>query len=175
MKYLFIELEIQDGERIHTHRCLHTTKCKNINYAAEYYAAHYWGYSERTFNDNSWYAHVGEIAIECTDVKELTKSQYDFMYNVFYGGNITEDDTTILYPADNAPENFSELEIKEFKETWGQTHSEICSALNLDNEGAEDSLRSDYFWLEKDQKWYPAFCSLYTEREQEIADYLMNF
>lgn len=171
MKYLFIELEIQDGEREHTHRVLETTNCKNINFAAEYYAAHYWGYSE---NDNgAWYAHAGEIAIECVDVKELTKSEYDFVYNLFHGISLTEDDTAILYPVKNNPKNFSEQEIKDFKEEWGQTHQEICSALCLDEDGAEDVLKEDNFWHEKDQKWYPTFSSMFSEREQEIADYLM--
>jgi hypothetical protein len=172
MKYLFIELEIQDGERRHTHRQVHTTKCKNINFAAEYYAAHYWGYSERTFGENAWYAHAGEIAIECVDVKELTKSEYDFVYNLFHGANIAEDDTTILYPEKNEPENFSEQEIKDFKKEWGQTHQEICSALCLYEDGAEEFLNVENFWHEEDKMWYPKFSSLFSEREQKIADYL---
>ena len=236
MKYLFIELKIQDGEREHTHRVLHTTNAKNIQFAAQRYAAQYWGKSELSFK--AWFTHGGEIAIEVSDVKELTKFEYDLMYKFFYdkndmnnnnyfnivhagyrqesereeiqiydgeNGNIflyptnegldvdvysqnyeinsmtiweddlsgeTEDDIDVLYPT---KKDFSNLEIKNFKEHWGQSHDEICAALDLDQEGAEGFLVGDYFWVYEDQKWYPTFSSLYSEREQEIADYLQSF
>jgi len=168
MKYLYIELEIQDGERNHTHRCLHTTKCKNINFAGEYYTAHFWGFSERTFNDNAWYAHAGEIAIECVDVKELTKPEFDFLHYIFRGGEKPNIDIVEVKNSDN----ITEQEIKKFKESWGQTHEEICAELDLNEEGGEEFINEENFWHEKDELWYPKFSSLFTEREQKIADYL---
>jgi len=121
-------------------------------------------------NIDDYKRNIKELLIKhFEDNPELKKSWSDWFNNI-------EDDTTILHPVDNESENFSELEIKEFKENWGQTHEEICSALNLKNEDAGDFLRSDYFWLEENQKWYPTFSSVYSEREQAIADYLMiNF
>lgn len=175
MKYLFITLEIQDGERVHTHRVLETTNCKNINFAAEYYAAHYWGYGERTFKDmdnHAWFFHGDEIAIDVENVKELTKSEFDYVYNLFYGFTQTKDDTTILHPVDDNPKDFSDAEIEEFKQNWGQSESEVCSALSLDEEEAGAFLVNDYFYLEDEQKWYEKFSSIYSEKEQEIADYL---
>jgi hypothetical protein len=32
----------------------------------------------------------------------------------------------------------------------------------------------DYFWIEEDKKWYNIEASMFTEREQEIADYLRS-
>jgi len=166
MKYLFIELQIQDGERRHTHRTLHTTNCKNINFAAQRYAATYWGDSSRDFGGNAWYAHGGEIAIECTDVQELTKPEYDFLQGLFYGIK-----PNVSIPNDEL-QNFSQQEIDEFKENWGQTESEVCSALCLDEEEAGAFLVNDYFYY--DDKWYEKFSSMYSEREIVIAEYLKN-
>jgi len=81
-KYLFIELSVQDGERQHTHLCLHATKAKNLDFVAQRYAAQYWGESYR--DDDVWYAHGGEIAIRLTRFKELTKAKYLFLHNLFY-------------------------------------------------------------------------------------------
>ena len=81
-KYLFITLSIRDGEREHTHRVLHATKCKNIDFAAEYYAAHFWGPSSR--EDGGWSAWGGEIFIEVSKVTELTPSEYEYLYGLFY-------------------------------------------------------------------------------------------
>lgn len=82
MKHLFIQLAIQDGEREHTHRVLHTTNAQNINFAAEYYAAHYWGYSYK--DNNRWYAWGGEISIQVEKVQELTQEEFDKLSNLFY-------------------------------------------------------------------------------------------
>ena len=175
MKYLFITLEVQHGELCHDHRVLHTTKCNDINFAAEYFAAHYWGYGERTFkdmDDHSWYFNGGEVAINVESVKELNKLEYDLLYCLFYDPTSTKDDTVVLHPVNGEPKDFSDAEIKEFKENWGQSESEVCSALNLDEEEAGAFLVNDYFYLEREQKWYEKFSSMYSEREQEIADYL---
>jgi len=82
LRYLFITLDVHDGERTHTHRVLHRTKCKNINFAAEYYAAHFWGYAMR--EDCGWSAWGGEILIEVSKVVELTSSKYEYLSRLFY-------------------------------------------------------------------------------------------
>ena len=73
---------------------------------------------------------------------------------------------------DPAPENFSMVEIMDFKDAWGQTHDEICDCLGFDVETSDDLLTDDYFWLEEDKKWYPKSATAFTEREENIADYL---
>jgi len=67
--------------------------------------------------------------------------------------------------------NFTDDEIEEFKENWGQTHKEICTNLGY-NKDCDEILIDDYFWIEADQKWYNKSASMFTEREQAIADYL---
>lgn len=71
----------------------------------------------------------------------------------------------------NDPNNFSDVEIAEFKKNWGQSHSEICANLGYDKDCSE-ILIDDYFWIEEDQMWYNKSASMYTDREQAIADYL---
>ena len=78
-----------------------------------------------------------------------------------------------LLEESNAPENFSLVEVEDFKDEWGQFHDEICAALDVpDSNDADDILMDDYFWLATDNKWFPKCSSLYSEREQAIADYL---
>lgn len=81
-KKLFIELDVRDGERVHTHRVLTETTCEDINFAGQWYASHYWG---ETYRDgNSWYAWGGEIAITLKEVKELTKDEFKLLNKIFY-------------------------------------------------------------------------------------------
>ena len=63
-------------------------------------------------------------------------------------------------------------EINEFKRYWGQTHKEICNALGYNPRTSDDLLMEDYFWIEDDLSWYPKISSIYTDKDQIIADYL---
>lgn len=86
MKYLFIELNIRDGEREYEYRCLHTTSCENLDFAAEWYAAHFWGDSNLDrYSKCRWEAWGGEISIGLEKYKELTKNEYDYLNELFYG------------------------------------------------------------------------------------------
>ena len=233
MKYLLITLEVQDGERRHTHRNLHTTNAKDIQFAAQRYAASYWGYAE---HENDWWWVNWEFAIRVKLVKELSEYEYrlmselmsetithtDFYFKIVHAGwnkdsqreeiqihcgengnlflfqddgklgficdvygqtdhvstmqvweeDLQPEDELELLEESNAPENFSELELEEFKSNWGQTHVEICANLDYDIEDADDLLVDDYFWLETERKWYPKCASTYSKREQAIADFL---
>lgn len=77
---------------------------------------------------------------------------------------------------DNDPRNFSDVEIEEFKQKWGQYHNEITANLGypLSHSQSDELLMEDYFWIEADKFWFPKSASLYTPREQAIADYLRN-
>lgn len=231
MKYLLIILDVREGERVHTHRVLHTTNAKNIQFAAERYVSTFWGEGER--EDNYWWF-FGEITAKLKMVKELSEYEYRLLSELFSetivhsknyfeivhagwckesqreeiqihageNGNVFlfQDDGKLgfivdaygqtdhvatmqvweedLAPEDdlleesNAPENFSLVELEDFKDEWGQTHDEICCELGYDEEGSDDLLMVDYFWLDEEQKWYPKCASTYSEREQAIADYL---
>lgn len=81
-RFLFISLSIQDGEREHTHGVLHQTKCEHLDFAVQYYAAHFWGYSYLL--DGAWYAWGGEIAIEVDHYKEIDSAVYSLLHNLFY-------------------------------------------------------------------------------------------
>lgn len=83
MKYLFIQINIRDGERVHNHRVVIQTKCKNLRFAAQYYIAHYWGESKHD-GEGSWYAHGGEIALTLDFFKVISKSTYKLLNNLFY-------------------------------------------------------------------------------------------
>ena len=173
MKYLFIELQIQDGERQHIHRILITTLAENVQFVAQRYAASYWGWGKREDKDNYWWVD-GEITIKVVRVTELSEFMYRAMSDIF-SGNVRPDLTPLSddgipqEPTD--PENFSDLEVQEFKDEWGQDDEEINSNLDLEDDST-DYLMGDYFWLEAEKQWYPKCSSMYSEREQAIADYL---
>jgi hypothetical protein len=105
----------------------------------------------------------------------LIKTEEGFIVDV-YGQNdiidsITVFEDDIAVEESNAPENFSDVEIEEFKEAWGQTHDEICTNLGYDKD-CDELLIDEYFWIEEDQKWYNRSASLFSDREQQIARYL---
>jgi hypothetical protein len=65
-------------------------------------------------------------------------------------------------------------EIREYYKNWGQKHKEICANLDYDHKTSDDLLMEDYFWLQSQKEWYPKISSVYSDREQEIADHLRN-
>ena len=84
-RYLFIQLKVQDGEREHTHRVLHTTTGTNLQFAAERYVATFWGFSELEKDTGSWYAHGGEIALSLDKYIELSFDEFKQLSRLFYG------------------------------------------------------------------------------------------
>ena len=85
LKYLFIHIKIQDGEREHDHRVLHTTYANNLDFAVERYVASFWGWGERLHNDDVWYWNGGEFAGRLESYKELSKKEYYKINKLFYG------------------------------------------------------------------------------------------
>jgi hypothetical protein len=82
MRYLYIEFEVQDGERRHTHRSQHTTRAKNINFAGERFVATFWGHGERENNDEWWWI-GGEFAMRLVKVIEMTEHEHRMMNKFF--------------------------------------------------------------------------------------------
>jgi hypothetical protein len=76
MKHLFIHLKVQDGERVHDHKVLHTTNAENLAFAAERYVASYWGYGE---HDGDWWWFNGEIAATLETYSELTEQEFEIL------------------------------------------------------------------------------------------------
>jgi len=70
------------------------------------------------------------------------------------------------------PNNFSLVEQEDFLDQWGQLTDEVCAELGYDEETSDDLLMVDYFYYEPKKYWIPKISSLYTPREQSIADYL---
>ena len=79
MKRLFIHLVIQDGEREHDYKVIHTTNCNNLDFAADWYVAHFCGRGERQYNDEWWFFWGGEIAGKLIKYQELTDDEYKIL------------------------------------------------------------------------------------------------
>ena len=75
MTHLYIEIEIQEGEFEHTHKILHTTNCENLEFAVQWYCAHFWE-ADDIYHDEDWwwwdYVHCGRVS------KWKTVSEKDF-------------------------------------------------------------------------------------------------
>jgi hypothetical protein len=84
MKYLFITLEVQDGEHRHTHRVLSVTGGNNIQFAAQRYASMYYG-ENGDHNGDWWNFYSGTIAVKMVRVVELTEFEYKLMSDIFSG------------------------------------------------------------------------------------------
>lgn len=82
-KYLYIRLEIQDGDREHTHHVLTETTEDNLEEVVQEYSRTYWGEGE-CVEDDVWMFNGGEFAIELYTWKELTKEEYELIFNTLY-------------------------------------------------------------------------------------------
>ena len=74
---LLIKIEIQDGERRHNHKVLHTTYCKNVDFAVEYYVAHYWGQGIREYKNEWWW--YGDFAGRLETYYVLTEDEWNIL------------------------------------------------------------------------------------------------
>jgi hypothetical protein len=72
------------------------------------------------------------------------------------------------------PNNFSLVEQEDFLDQWGQLTDEVCAELGYDEKDSDDLLMEDYFYYEPKKYWIPKSSSMYTPREQSIADYLRS-
>ena len=64
--------------------------------------------------------------------------------------------------------------VEKFIAEWGQTTEEICANLGYDLEDSDDLLMVDYFYDNLEEVWLPKTSSLYTKKEQKIADELRS-
>lgn len=80
---LYVRLEIQEGEREHTHHCLFTTDIQDDEQAGRAYAESYW--DEDGNWDEDWYsAFFGEMAIRVEKVQEITEDEFVFLEKTLY-------------------------------------------------------------------------------------------
>ena len=112
MKYLFIILIVQDGENRHDHKILHTTKCKDINFAAQWYASHLYGYGELTQHGKDWWEfYAGCIAVQMYTVRELSEYEYNLMSDIFDGRTKNENYFEIVRTGHCGASNREEIQI----------------------------------------------------------------
>ena len=87
-KHLYIRLTVQDGVREHTHHCVTSTRCENLEFAVQWYAAHFWGDTSDLFRENkdSWYYSFdgGEISVTVETWKELTTEEANMLNQLMY-------------------------------------------------------------------------------------------
>jgi len=79
IKYLFISILVYDGEMRHDHRVVIMTRAKDINFAAQYYVAHYYGFGKWEYNffdEIIWLFHGGSIMASIKNVQEITKEEF---------------------------------------------------------------------------------------------------
>jgi len=111
----------------------------------------------------------------------IVKTDEGFVIDV-YGQNdivdtmaVWEDTLNPLEDDDDEPidpNNFSLAEQEDFLDEWGQLTDEVCAELGYEEEGSDDLLMVDFFYYEPKKYWIPKSASMYTPREQSIADYL---
>lgn len=79
MKYLFVKLEVQDGENRHTLKSVHEIPDdKGENEFGEEHASEFYGTSEK--GEGDWYEfYGGSIAVRCTANTVITKDEYNVL------------------------------------------------------------------------------------------------
>lgn len=127
-----------------------------------------------------------EIQIHCGENGNLmiAKTPEGFVIDIYNQDELVdtmcvwEDDLTPLPDEDDELDNadITNEDIAQFKKDWGQTHSGITAELGYprSHEESDGLLMEDFFWIEKDKRWYNKCASGFTEKEQRIADYLRN-
>jgi hypothetical protein len=103
----------------------------------------------------------------------LIKTDEGFVIDV-YNNKDEEVHTACVWNMDLPLGEPTDEEIDKFKKDWGQTHEEITANLELELNGSDELLMDDYFWIDNDQIWCNKHASMFTEREQEIADFLIE-
>jgi hypothetical protein len=126
-----------------------------------------------------------EVEINCGDNGKLLliKTDEGFVVDVYGQNDIVDTmaiwEDTLNPPSDDDednepidPNNWSLVEKEDFIDEWGQYTDEVCAELGYDEKTSDDLLMEDYFFHAESKKWIPKSSSLYTPREQSIADYL---
>lgn len=149
-----------------------------------------WMESKETPDDDNYFkiVHQGfqkelsheEIQVHAGDNGNvfLIKTEEGFIVDVYGNGDVV--DTMAIYEEDlDQPDEededmieISSVDLEKFIDEWKQTTEEVCTELDYDLNDCDDLLMVDYFWLEKDEVWLPKESSMYSEREQMIANFL---
>ena len=77
--YLFLRLDVFQGDREHQHKVLIETKATNIKFAIMRYLSTYWGEGEYNRDSHKWSYDYGEIMLELIRYEEVTKEEYDYL------------------------------------------------------------------------------------------------
>ena len=102
----------------------------------------------------------------------LIKTEEGFIIDVYKAdSNDSPLDSLTVWDDELDP---SDDEIETFKKEWGQSHGEICANLDVPEDGSDEYLMDDYFWIDNDEIWCNKHASLFSEKDQKIADYLQE-
>jgi hypothetical protein len=102
----------------------------------------------------------------------LIKTAEGFIIDVYKGGSDDKVlDSITVWDDDLDP---SDEEIETFKKEWGQSHGEICANLDIPEDGSDEYLMDDYFWIDNDEIWCNKHASMFSSRDQKIADFLIE-
>ncbi len=82
-RHLYIQLLVQDGQLEHTHHCVTSTQCKDLNFAVIWYATHFWGEGEmdKTYNV---YRFDNETEVSVYKYEEINPDQANLLNRLFY-------------------------------------------------------------------------------------------
>jgi hypothetical protein len=81
MKYVYVRLTVQDGERQYTQHATVFTYGDNLWLAAIRYVATYFGQPDWR-DSESWFFQGGEVATRMSTYEELTKEEFDLLNRI---------------------------------------------------------------------------------------------
>lgn len=80
MKYVFIDLEVRNGEYEYNCKSVHITECTSIEFFAQRYASTFYGCPDgRTFGGDTWYFNGGEVSATVDELEEIPEETYNIL------------------------------------------------------------------------------------------------
>jgi hypothetical protein len=93
-KYFYVRVTTTDGEREYTQHYIQPTKCKNPGFAAEWFAAHFFGYGSlekksgyytlKGARTHAWSFDCGEVMTRVDTWREITQEEYFRIFDILY-------------------------------------------------------------------------------------------
>ena len=84
MKAILIRMSIRNGNIEVTTNHVVETKCKDINFAAEWFVSHFFGYGLRGVSNDTWFFDYDSIACRVEKVQEIDNDTATLLKNLLY-------------------------------------------------------------------------------------------